>query len=169
MLDILLVVDTSGSMLQEVRAMAAALPRLLLDSVSNRYYYSSSYYYLHRTDWRIGLVASSPEDQCEIVGVVSAERTKFNYPLPARDEDHPDTKDMQWRAFQNDHWSLTGSKSGSTTDSIRYYQGKKEYNPFLETFMNHFTPGGGNDTNPGVGTHVEESSLGFRGQEWHKV
>lgn len=73
LLDILLVIDTSGSMLQEVRAMAAALPKLLTKYTSNRYNYNSSYYYLHRTDWRIGLVASSPEDECEIVGVFNAE------------------------------------------------------------------------------------------------
>ncbi len=148
LLDILLVVDTSGSMLQEIRAMAAALPRLMTAYRSNRHYYSSTYY-LHRTDWRIGLVSSSPEDGCKIIGVLSAEESAFDYPLPPRDEDHPDSKDMKWRDYNNQNWSLQGSKAGVTTDSIRYYSGNKQYNPFLKTFMEHLTPGEGADSNPG--------------------
>ena len=151
LLDILLVVDTSGSMLQEVRAMAAALPKLMItpSSGSHRFYYSSYRYYLHRTDWRIGLVASSPADDCDIVGVLSAEESTLNYPLPPRDEDHPDTKDMKWRDHKNDYWSLHGARGGHTTDSLRYYSGDSSYNPFLSIFMQHFTPGVGADTNSG--------------------
>lgn len=150
LLDILLVVDTSGSMLQEVRAMAAALPKLMTSyTTSSNIFYSSGYYYLHRTDWRIGLVASSPEDGCEIVGVLSAEESTLDYPLPPRDESHPDSKDMQWRDYKNDYWSLHGSRGGYTTDSLRYYRGNSQYNPFLSVFMTHLTPGVGADNNPG--------------------
>lgn len=151
LLDILLVIDTSGSMLQEVRAMAAALPKLLgrSGSYTNSRYVHDASYYLHRTDWRIGLVASSPEDGCEILGVMSAEGSTFDYPLPARDEQHPDTENMLWREYKNDYWPLDGARAGQTTDSLRYYSGDKRHNPFLKTFMQHFTPGANADTNPG--------------------
>ena len=154
LLDILLVIDTSGSMLQEIRSMAASLPHMmgLYGSQSSSRYYNYSAQHLHRTDWRIGLVASSPENDCEIVGVASAEGSTFDFPLPARDETHPANEDMKWRydsSRYHSDWVIHGSKSGVATDQIRYYQGNNQYNPFLKIFMQPLTPGANADTNPG--------------------